>query len=69
MKNITYIIDRFEGDFAVVEIDEGMFANIPKIALPKNAKEGDVINVSIDKGETEERRKRLEKLMDSLWAD
>lgn len=69
MKHIKYIIDRFEGDFAVVEIDEGKFANIPRLALPKEAKEGDVINVWIDKDETEQRRKRIKELMDNLWAD
>jgi hypothetical protein len=66
---LKYIIDRFEGDLAVVEIEEGVFTNIPKIALPKEAKEGDIIDVSVDNNETEQRRKNIEKLMENLWAD
>lgn len=66
---MKYIIDRFEGDLAVVEIEEGVFTNIPKIALPKEAKEGDIIDVSVDNNETEQRRKNIEKLMENLWAD
>ena len=41
------IIDRFEGEYAIVEIETGKFVNIPKILLP-NSKEGDVINIEIN---------------------
>ena len=36
------IIDRFEQDEAIVEIEEGIFSSIPKILIP-DAEEGDVI--------------------------
>ncbi|MGN1457056.1 MAG: DUF3006 domain-containing protein, partial [Acutalibacteraceae bacterium] len=36
------IIDRFEGEYAVVEIDSGNFVNLPKILIP-DAHEGDVV--------------------------
>ena len=38
------IIDRFEGEFAVVETDGG-FVNVPKAKLPAEAKEGAVIDL------------------------
>lgn len=37
-----YIIDRFEGDIAVVEADETML-DIPRSQLPAEAQEGDVL--------------------------
>lgn len=62
------IIDRFEGDYAVVEIEIGQFVNIPKILLPE-AKEGDVISIEVDKNETELRRKKIEELMGKVFKD
>lgn len=65
------IIDRFEGEYAVVETDGGMI-NIERGRLPENAAEGDVIEPCgdvyvINSAETAERRKRaanrLRKLM------
>ena len=40
------IIDRFEGDYAIVEINKNKFVNIPKILVP-NAKENDIISIEI----------------------
>jgi len=62
------IIDRFEGDFAVVETSDG-FINIPKKDLPCNAKEGDVLSVNIDSNETDSRKKRIEGMMNNLFKD
>ncbi|NMA68528.1 MAG: DUF3006 domain-containing protein [Desulfitobacterium sp.] len=66
------IIDRFEGDYAVVEKENRKFVNIPREALPLEAKEGDVIiqvgtEYRIDQSETEKRRKRIEELSRNLW--
>lgn len=57
------IIDRFEGDFAVAETEQGMM-NILTVELPEDAKEGDVIYYEngvylIDRKETENRRKLM----------
>ncbi len=60
------IIDRFEGDFAVVEIEKGNFAHISKSLLP-GADEGDVISVEIDKIETDNRKSRIQNLMGDLF--
>lgn len=41
--NYMYIIDRFEGDFAVLERNDRTTINVPKDQLPAESKEGDVI--------------------------
>jgi len=61
------VIDRFEGDYAIVELDDMSMVNMPKQLIPKNAKEGDIISIEIDNNETNERKKRIKKLMDNLW--
>lgn len=61
-------IDRFEGDMAVIELPDQTFINVPKKLFP-GAKESDVIDMSIDKDETEERKKRIIGLMDDLFKD
>ncbi|WBY64606.1 MAG: DUF3006 domain-containing protein [Thermocaproicibacter melissae] len=66
---MQYTIDRFEGNFAVVELENETFVNIPRSAIPSEAKEGDVITVMVDKGETEKREKRIKELEDSLFVD
>ena len=58
--NLT--IDRFEGNFAVCETETREMVNIPLLVLP-GAVEGDIINIVIDKSETEQQRKKIEKLM------
>lgn len=60
------IIDRFEGDFAVVELQEGEFVNLPKV-LVSDAQEGDVIDISINKEETKKRKRDIEDLMSDLF--
>jgi hypothetical protein len=64
------IIDRFEGDWAVIEFGQTTF-NFPKKLLPKEAKEGDVIaiSVSIDRKATSKREKNIKKLADRLFED
>ncbi|XOQ45358.1 MAG: DUF3006 domain-containing protein [Clostridium sp.] len=68
-ENMKYTIDRFEGNFAVVELENQKFVNIPRLAIPSEAKEGDVIIVQIDKETTSQREKQIKKLMDDVWAD
>ncbi|HCC01606.1 MAG TPA: DUF3006 domain-containing protein [Ruminococcaceae bacterium] len=66
---MKYTIDRFEGEFAVVELESGKFADIPREAIPEAAHEGDIISVSIDSSATKNAKKDIRKLEDSLWAD
>lgn len=62
------IVDRFEGEYAVVEIEDGKCVNIPKILVP-TAKEGDVVKIEVDNQETEERKKHIQELMNNLFED
>jgi hypothetical protein len=62
------IIDRFEGDFAVVETSDG-FVNIPRIDMPSNIIEGDVLAISIDKKKSDARKKRINSMMHNLFKE
>jgi hypothetical protein len=64
---MNLIIDRFEGDYAVVELPDRTFVNIPKKVLPEEAKEGDIITITVNKSETERRKDNIRKLADDLW--
>ncbi|CAG7838931.1 hypothetical protein CLOHAE12215_00303 [Clostridium haemolyticum] len=66
------VIDRFEEEFAVVELHHRRVINIPKEKLPKEAKEGYVIKITdesiiIDYKETEKRKKEIEELTKDLF--
>lgn len=63
------IIDRFEGDLAIVEMDGEQMASIPKVLLPEKAKEGTVISIEIDQAETDKRKENISKLMDNLFKE
>ena len=67
------IIDRFEGEYAVVEFD-GQTEDILKTTLPKEAKTGDILifdedQIKIDKTDTENRKKEIDTLIDELFED
>ena len=65
------IIDRFEGDYAVVELLDGKMININKIQLPIEVQEGMVIqileSITIDIDGTKKRKSDIEKLTEDLW--
>ena len=65
--NVT--IDRFEGEYAVVEIDDGSFANLPLALVPTGADEGSVISITLDTAAAESRRKEVGRLMDKLFEE
>lgn len=60
------IVDRFEGDYAIVEIEIGNYVNIPRVLIP-NAQEGDIIKIEIEQIETEERKKHIQNLMNNVF--
>ena len=60
------IVDIIEGDYAVVEIDKGKMCNLPIEVVP-NVKEGDAVTIIINKDKTEERKKTIEELMNSVF--
>ena len=62
------IIDRFEGEYAIVELPDLSFIEVPRI-LFEGAKENDVINITIENQETDLREERVSNLMKSLFKD
>jgi ribosomal protein L21E len=67
------IIDRFEGNIVVVEID-GSTKDFPKMIFPIAAKTGDVVEikghkVTVLNSETDKLRKEIEDLMNEVWED
>lgn len=74
MKRRRGIIDRFEGDLAVVEFGEVM-EDFLKSLLPESVQPGDVLwfyedgKVEIDAEERQRLSKEIDRLMDELWED
>lgn len=69
---MTMIVDRFEGDYAVVEIDGKVMTDIPRRLLPPEVKEGQVIKrvngrYEIDFAETKKREVAMQNLSEGLW--
>ncbi len=65
------IIDRFEGDIAVIE-DGGETFDIPRSLLQENAGEGDVVTekdgvYTVDSAASVKRRQEILELQNSLW--
>lgn len=69
MNKITFTIDRFEGEFAVCELQDMSFANLPKIFLPKGAGEGSTLSIELDKDQEQADRTRIKGKMDQLFHD
>ena len=42
------IIDRFEGEYAVAELEDKSFINMDKRLLPPETVEGDIIEITIN---------------------
>lgn len=62
------IVDRFEGDYAVIECENRML-KLPKLFLPAEAREGDLLEVIVMlESEGADRLKaETEKLMEAVW--
>jgi hypothetical protein len=56
---MNVIIDRFEGNFAVVETENKKMINLPKLLVPDGAAEGSVLSIQINTKETEARSEKL----------
>lgn len=72
-KTIKGVIDRFEEDVAVIEVN-GRTQDFKKSLFPENAEPGDSGEIKgeqviILKDETEKRRREIETLMNELWED
>lgn len=66
------IIDRFESEYAVVELEDRRMINIKRDIIPKECKEGYAINIeddiiTIDWVEIERLKQEIEELEKDLW--
>lgn len=65
-----FIIDRFEGDWAIIERENRDTFNLPRTSLSPSLKEGDVINIQVNidlvatKDRSEKSQRRIENLFD-----
>ncbi len=62
------IIDRIEENFAVAELPSGSFADVPLSLLP-GVKEGDVVNIIIDREKTKVRSYQIQRMMEQIFKD
>jgi hypothetical protein len=62
------IIDRFEGDYAIIEYNDQVL-KLPKVFLPLEVLEGDVLDVLVmlDENETIRLNEEIIKLVEVLW--
>lgn len=70
---MRYIIDRLEEDLAVCENEQKEMITIPRGTLPRELKEGDVVNeldgvFSLDEEETNNRRRKMRKKLLDLFG-
>lgn len=66
---MNFIIDRFEKDFAIVETGKGEIFTFPRKLLPKNAVEGSILTIMVDKNSTQQRLDLLKEKMNTLFKD
>lgn len=68
------VIDRFEGDWAVIELEDGAIIDIPISNLPSNVSEGSLVLIEDNKAtllaeDTRARRRYIDELMEELFED
>ncbi|HYE82397.1 MAG TPA: DUF3006 domain-containing protein [Clostridia bacterium] len=64
------IVDRLEGDYAVIEYRDRVL-NLPRVFLPAEAHEGDVLDIIVILDDTETYRIKTEinKLIEDVWEN
>ncbi len=62
------VVDRFEGKIAIIELEGEFFMEIPRKFLPKNTKEGDVLEITfkINKELKEKKISKIQELQKKL---
>ena len=70
---MRFIIDRFEGDYAICQGEEGDMEEIERTKIPSDSKEGVVLILEgdkffIDKEETSRLKENIDKLMEEVWG-
>ena len=60
------VVDRIEGGYIIAEFSDGRKENLPHIFAP-DAKEGDIIDISIDKESSKECDETIKDRLDRLF--
>ena len=63
------IIDRFENGMAIVELEDGSIAEMPRICLPDDALQGSIVEIKTLCEETRKRRAEMRSKMSSLFRE
>lgn len=66
--NMTITIDRIEGNYLIVELENGKIINLPKELIP-NAKENDIYSINLNKDEMKKRKNNINNLINDLFID
>jgi hypothetical protein len=66
-KSMKVIVDRFEGDYAVVELPDKTTVDMPKKLLDPSVKEGDLIEIKMLRIATRDSKFKINKLMDEVF--
>ena len=73
MTGAMWIVDRFEGDTAVLQrTDTKALRDVPRSELPEGAREGSALRerdgrYELDESETRARAERIRRKLDDLW--
>ena len=65
---MTITIDRIEGNYLIVELENGKIINLPK-ELISNAKENDIYTITLNKDEIKKRKNNINNLINDLFID
>ena len=65
---MTFTIDRIEGNYLIVELENGKIINLPKELIP-NAKENDIYTINLNKDEMKKRKNNINNLINDLFID
>lgn len=65
---MTITIDRIEGNYLIVELENGKIINLPKELIP-NAKENDIYTIMLNKDEMKKRKNNINNLINDLFID
>jgi len=68
----SFVLDRFEGGFAVLEDENGNLHNFPRENFPEHSQEGDIFTLKngifkIDDKETQKKFEQNRSLLDDIF--
>ena len=73
MKKGVYIIDRIEGDYVILESDDGSMKEIKSSEIQGSFTEGDILLMEegyfiVSEELSEERKKHIEDILKDMWS-